>query len=123
MGRQRWLPAVIALAGLICGVNGAQAQQQSTKITTPPPQIPLARAVRATPDSPRLDGRLDDPAWQQAPLVTSFTQRDPNEGQPGTEKTEARIVYSDAAVYVGVRVHDPGFGLFRSWLPLVRVAL
>src|SRR5712691_9702125 len=66
----------------------------------------LARAVRARPEAPRLDGRLDDAAWQAAPKLTNFLQHDPHEGQPGTERTEAWVVYTDVALYIGVRAHD-----------------
>ncbi len=65
-----------------------------------------AIAIRAMPGAPRIDGRLDDEAWKQAPVISDFTQRDPNEGEPGTELTEARILYSDDAIYVGVRAFD-----------------
>ncbi|UCG88442.1 MAG: carbohydrate binding family 9 domain-containing protein, partial [Gemmatimonadota bacterium] len=57
-------------------------------------------------DEIRLDGRLDEPIWQTAPAVTSFTQREPNEGQPATQLTEIRFVYDDAKLYVGARMYD-----------------
>jgi hypothetical protein len=55
---------------------------------------------------PAVDGRLDDPVWQAATPITDFTQRDPHEGQPGTERTEARIAYTDDALYVAIRAYD-----------------
>ncbi len=66
----------------------------------------LARTVRVTGDSPRLDGRLDDPAWAQAEPITDFRQNLPQDGEPATERTEARIVYDGDAIYVGVRMDD-----------------
>src|SRR5687768_8195349 len=51
---------------------------------------PTAVAVR-TAAAPRIDGRLDDVAWSQAPVISTFTQRDPVEGSPASEATEARI--------------------------------
>lgn len=54
----------------------------------------------------RIDGHLDEEAWRAATPATQFTQRDPDEGKPATEQTELRIVYDDAAVYVGVRLRD-----------------
>ena len=62
-------------------------------------------AVRAQ-GAIRVDGRLDDAAWAAATPATSFTQLDPAEGQPATERTEVRIVYDDEALYVGARLHD-----------------
>ncbi len=67
--------------------------------------VATMRAVRAT-DAPRLDGHLDDAAWRDATPATSFLQRDPDEGKPPTERTELRIVYDAAALYVGVRLYD-----------------
>jgi len=40
--------------------------------------------------------------------VTEFTQYDPDEGKPASEATEARVLYDDEALYVGVRLHDRG---------------
>ena len=67
---------------------------------------PVAWAVRATGEAPRIDGRLDDPAWALARPITRFTQRRPLDGQPSTESTEVRILYDAAALYIGVRMLD-----------------
>jgi hypothetical protein len=69
--------------------------------------VPLAEAVRA-PSAIHLDGRLDEAAWAAAVPVTRFTQVDPDEGKPASEATEARILYDDEALYIGVRLHDRG---------------
>ena len=53
-----------------------------------------------------VDGELNDAGWQQAVPVTTFVQRDPLEGAAPTFKTEARVVYDDSAIYVGVRAFD-----------------
>jgi len=53
-----------------------------------------------------LDGALDDPIWQQASPITDFKQREPYEGQPATERTEVRILYTRNEVYFGVACHD-----------------
>jgi hypothetical protein len=70
-----------------------------------PRVAPTAAATRVT-TPPQLDGRLNDPVWAQAPVINTFTQRDPQEGQPASEQTEVRIVYDDEAVYIGARLHD-----------------
>ena len=41
-------------------------------------------------------------------MTDVFTQIDPLEGQPASQKTEVRVVYDDDALYVGVRLHDSG---------------
>jgi hypothetical protein len=48
--------------------------------------VPSALAARLSA-AISLDGRLDDAAWQAATPVTEFTQVDPSEGQPASERT------------------------------------
>jgi hypothetical protein len=64
--------------------------------------ISAARATGAV----RVDGRLDEAAWSAATPAAEFTQLDPAEGQPASERTEVRVLYDDEALYLGVRLHD-----------------
>ena len=57
-------------------------------------------------EPPRIDGWLNDPAWQWAVPVSGFKQFDPEEGAPPTEQTSAMILYNDNALYVGVMCYD-----------------
>ncbi|MCK5118573.1 MAG: carbohydrate binding family 9 domain-containing protein, partial [Candidatus Latescibacteria bacterium] len=52
---------------------------------------------------PKIDGRLDDAVWTKAVPVSGFTQKEPYFGQPASEDTEIRIVYSRTHLYVGAR--------------------
>jgi len=54
----------------------------------------------------QCSGRLDDPAWKHAQSVADFTQRDPEEGEAGTEKTEVKILYDDQNLYLGFFCYD-----------------
>jgi hypothetical protein len=63
-----------------------------------------ATAVRVSNDSIRLDGRLDDAAWRSAPVIADFTQKEPVEGEPATQRMEVRFVYDSDAVYIGARM-------------------
>lgn len=96
--------AVLALGLALVATTSAAAQQSRNGIVAPASTV--AVAVRATPDAPKIDGLLDDGAWQDAPAISGFVQRDPKEGEPGSEPTEARIIYTDDALFVGVRAHD-----------------
>ena len=69
--------------------------------------ITISRAVRASAPID-LDGRLNEPAWATAPVTDSFTQIDPDEGRPASQRTEVRVMYDDAFLYVGARLHDSG---------------
>ncbi|MHC4937327.1 MAG: carbohydrate binding family 9 domain-containing protein, partial [Planctomycetota bacterium] len=87
---------------------------------TPETDRPEIRAVRASGPI-TLDGRLDEASWQRATPVSGMTQVDPDEGQPVSERTEARVVFDDDALYVGVRLHDrttPSARLGRRDMPL-----
>jgi hypothetical protein len=63
--------------------------------------LPHLRAV-PTAKAPKLDGRLDDPAWLVAAPADSFVQKFPNEGAAPSEQTTIRVVYDQDAVWVGV---------------------
>jgi hypothetical protein len=72
--------------------------------------FPLARAVPVQA-APVIDGDvLNDPAYADAMLATGFVQSRPFEGEPASERTEVRIVYTDDTIYFGVVCYteDPG---------------
>ncbi|MCC3151635.1 DUF5916 domain-containing protein [Hymenobacter sp. BT770] len=54
----------------------------------------------------KIDGVLDEAAWQTAPVATNFIQQRPNPGVPEKLATEVRVLYDDAAIYVGAVMHD-----------------
>ena len=59
-----------------------------------------------TEESIRLDGRLDESAWQNAQVIDDFTQRELTEGAPASEKTEVRFMFDDDNLYVGFICFD-----------------
>lgn len=63
-----------------------------------------ATATRVANGSIRVDGRLDDEAWQQATPITDFTQKEPVENSPPTDRMEVRLAYDDDVLYVGARM-------------------
>ncbi len=67
--------------------------------------LPVSHATRAQ-GAVRMDGRLDEPDWATATPTDGFTQIEPAEGQPATSRTEVRVLYDDAYLYVGVRMQD-----------------
>ncbi len=62
--------------------------------------------VQLFPSSPRIDGRLDEPFWQQAAVLESFTQYEPQEGGEPSEKTVAYLGYDSQNLYIGVKCYD-----------------
>jgi len=55
----------------------------------------------------RIDGKLDEPSWRDAPFGTDFVQAEPLEGQPATLRTEVRVLIDDEAIYIAGRMFDP----------------
>ncbi|MBI2820145.1 MAG: carbohydrate binding family 9 domain-containing protein [Acidobacteria bacterium] len=53
-----------------------------------------------------VDGRLDEPVWQEARVNLGFLQRDPQEGEPSTENTEFRLLFDQKNFYIGVICYD-----------------
>lgn len=92
--------------GKLCFPGCALAREQ-TNPSKPASQQTGANAEAARVDrAPKLDGTLEDPLWQSAKAVTDFRQQEPNEGEPATEKTEVRILYTRRAVYFGIHGYD-----------------
>lgn len=54
----------------------------------------------------RIDGILSEEIWKTAIPAAGFTQRDPEEGKPESEKTEIRILYDDEYIYFGCMMYD-----------------
>ena len=77
--------------------SGPVASQELT-----PGGMPLTRAL-AVGEGPVVDGDvLNDPMYADARVATGFVQNRPFEGQPASERTEVRIVYTEDTLYFGV---------------------
>jgi len=101
----RLASATFAVPLLFPALLGAQALTASAPGHAR--EITVSRAVRASGPI-RLDGKLDEATWAAAPVTDGFTQIDPDEGKPASQRTEVRVLYDDEALYVGVRLHDTG---------------
>jgi hypothetical protein len=66
---------------------------------------PSASAARVV-STIRIDGVLDEAGWASATPITEFTQVQPSEGSPASERTEVRILYDDDALYIGAKLYD-----------------
>ena len=79
-----------------------------------------------------IDGKLDEPAWQAAPVIDAFTQSYPQQGAKPSDPTVARVLYDDAALYVGIRMYDShpdsivaqlarrdASGIYSDWVHLI----
>ena len=63
--------------------------------------------ARPVDNPPLMDGDvLGDPAWAGVPPATAFVQTAPDEGQPASERTEVRVVFTDETIYFGIVCYD-----------------
>ena len=53
-----------------------------------------------------IDGRLDEPQWARAALLTGFSQFSPNDGGPADDSTEVLVWYSATAIHFGIRAFE-----------------
>lgn len=53
-----------------------------------------------------IDGQLSEPAWSVAMHIPNFVQRELNEGQPATERTEVAMLYNEQNLYIGFWGYD-----------------
>ena len=90
----------VAFGVLLAAAHGVSAQTGGSHQA-----VPVVHSVRATAPIV-VDGVLNDEVWLRAPAVTSFTQRDPDEGKPVSEATELRVAYDEDALYVAATLHD-----------------
>ena len=67
--------------------------------------VPRAHAVRAT-EKIQIDGRLEELAWAEADVIGQIQQREPQPGQPPSEKTEVKILFDEQHLYIGVVCFD-----------------
>ena len=65
----------------------------------------IVRARRAA-SAIVLDGRLGDAAWVSAEPASDFVQQRPAPGTGASERTEARVVFDAAALYIAMRLFD-----------------
>ncbi|HWY45184.1 MAG TPA: carbohydrate binding family 9 domain-containing protein [Candidatus Sulfotelmatobacter sp.] len=70
---------------------------------------PAAQALVRTSVSITLDGRLDEPVWQEAPVL-KLVQQAPKPGEPTPYETEVRIVVARDRLYFGFICKDPDPG-------------
>ena len=65
-------------------------QYIATQITTPP----------------FINGILDEEAWQSGTWTGGFTQNEPFNGRPETQRTEFKILFDDNNLYVAIKAYD-----------------
>ncbi|HVO72765.1 MAG TPA: DUF5916 domain-containing protein [Ignavibacteriaceae bacterium] len=75
---------------------------QSDTVRMPAAKVEAFRLTQTI----KIDGLLNDEAWQNLPRINDFTQKEPTEGIKPTEMTSVMIAYDDNAIYIGARMYD-----------------
>ncbi len=101
------LQAALMQAFLCClffipSLVSAQGNKQSAPAEAPKKEL---TALRVAADI-KIDGVLDEPEWQQAEIATGFIRNRPNPGPPERYPTQVKVMYDDAAMYIGAVMHD-----------------
>ena len=68
-------------------------------------QVKTIKAVKTT-QAPKIDGNLDDAEWRSAAIADNFIQNFPTFGGKASQKTEVKIIYDNAAVYIAAYISD-----------------
>lgn len=118
-GAARRLAVLLLGAGLLALGTIAAAAPPPPPLRPPPPtgglpSLKRARAARIHGSAPRLDGRLDDPAWRAAEFISDFVQKEPVQGAPPGDLTEVAFLYDDGALYMGARMHSHDTSAIRG---------
>jgi hypothetical protein len=90
--------AIVVVAFLVASSSPVAAQSESR---------PVVQALRLdASDTILLDGVLDEPAWAQTVPASGFRQQNPVEGADASQRTEVRVAYNAAALYIGATLYD-----------------
>ena len=102
-----------AVCVLLVGSSPLLGQSQSRPVT---PVTDVDLVAQASPklanaisveEPPTLDGDvLGDPVWTAVEPVSGFRQSAPDEGEPATERTEVRVVFTEDTIFFGVVCYD-----------------
>lgn len=63
--------------------------------------------VRPAPSLPVIDGKLNDPAWKYANVHNAYYEYWKSNPGPGSLKTEFRMLYDVAGIYLGITNYGP----------------
>ncbi|NER12712.1 hydrolase [Leptobacterium flavescens] len=86
---------------LFCGCFSVKAQQSDSI----PKKVYYTKAIGDL-EAPKIDGLLDDEAWNIVEWATDYVEFEPDTGTPPTEQTKMKIIYDDKNLYVAFRCYQ-----------------
>jgi hypothetical protein len=97
----------LILAALQAPVAGSVYHGRAGQLDVRAPRIEATAAV---------DGVLGEPVWQDAALLTGFSQYRPVDGRPAEDSTEVRVWYAPDAIWFGIRAFEAHGDQIRATL-------
>ena len=88
--------SIYLVSFILCLITPANAYSQAT----------TSISASGTDSRISIDGILEEDAWDQAEVITGFTQLEPAEGQPSSRRTEVRILFGADDLYIGAVMYD-----------------
>jgi len=106
MMKNRW-SLVLGMLLVLASPLAAQAPQAPPAVGPP---LPVPRAAGKI----TIDGKLDDPAWQQAAVLDTFYEVYPGDNSEPKVKTVVYLTYDEHDFYIGIHAYDPDPSQIRA---------
>ncbi len=88
---------VLLFATLVCGVSAFASETLR--------EVAFDDAA-FTSSAPKMDGKLDDPCWKNAPVHTRYYEYFKPNPKPGELRTECRFLYDSRGLYLGITNYE-----------------
>ena len=79
-----------------------------------PNQREFKFTIKETKVAIKLDGVMDEAAWNTVEAVTNFKKKFPNDIGDAKKQTEVKYLFDDKNIYFGFKVYDSGTAITRS---------
>ena len=104
---QSFATRALAASTLALALAGPTSAQDVIPTASPLDMPRPTGMAGAAVEAPTLDGDvLGDPAYRDAPVMHGFLQEQPLEGEPSSERTEVRMIFTKDTLYIGVVCYD-----------------
>lgn len=94
----------ILLIGLLHIYQWSYSQEANENF--PPPESPPEVQAYPTQEAIKIDGKLDESTWQNAPRITDFFRVEPRQGGDYRFHSSVRILYDEKKLYLGIFCQD-----------------
>jgi hypothetical protein len=109
----RKLPVVFGLLVCLCISSSLLSRDEAEKNNFPPPKNYI---ISKATSGIKVDGLLNEPAWEQAVKLKVLFEWLPGDNIPALVDTDVLVTYSDKKIYIGFRCFDPEPGKIRAHL-------